>query len=104
MVRLGRQSLQVGDARSKRSVVDVKRGLRYADTLNTVFWWFERKGRFLRYEARETHGMFEFCIVDPDGTERVETFTDSRELARRQAEFEDRIKADGWTGPHGWNL
>lgn len=69
-----------------------------------MFWWFEREGRFLRYEARESEGVYELCVVDPDGSERIERFDDSRELARRQAEFEDQIKTEGWNGPHGWNL
>lgn len=69
-----------------------------------MFWWFERRGQFLRYEARETSGGYELCVVDPNGQEKVERFTDSRDLTRRQAEFEHEIKSDGWTGPHGWNL
>ena len=69
-----------------------------------MFWWFERGGKFLRYEARVSGDSFEFCIIEPDGSERVERFADSRELMKRQAEFEDQIKGEGWTGPHGWNL
>ena len=70
-----------------------------------MFWWFERRGEFLRYEARQAgEGGFELCVVTPDGTERVERFLDSGDLAKRQAEFERQIAADGWTGPHGWNL
>ena len=69
-----------------------------------MFWWFERQGVFLRYEARESKDGFELCIIDPDGTERIERFEDSRELARRQTEFERQVRIEGWTGPHGWNL
>jgi len=69
-----------------------------------MFWWFERRGQFLRYETRESSGGFELCVVDPSGEERVEHFEDSRDLTRRQVEFENEIKTDGWTGPHGWNL
>jgi len=69
-----------------------------------VFWWFERKGEFLRYEARPAGDGFELCIVQADGTERVERFDDSAALARRQAEFERQIRREGWNGPHGWNL
>jgi hypothetical protein len=69
-----------------------------------VFWWFERNGQFLRYEAREVTGGFELCVVDPDGTERVERFTHSADLTRRQEELERQILAAGWSGPHGWNL
>ena len=69
-----------------------------------MFWWFERKGQFLRYEARSGAEGFEFCIIEPDGVERVERFRDSKDLARRQAEFEESVKTAGWSGPHGWNL
>ena len=78
------------------------RGL--ADNFCTVFWWFERKGKFLRYEARASAEGFELCVVAPDGSERIERFTDSKDLARRQAEFERHVKTEGWSGPHGWNL
>ena len=70
-----------------------------------MFWWFERSGKFLRYEARELgDGGYELCVIDPDGTERVERFDDSGELTNRQVEFERQLARDGWTGPHGWNL
>jgi len=69
-----------------------------------MFWWFERSGKFLRYEARASGNGFEFCVIDPEGAETVERFADSRDLARRQAEFEHIVKTDGWSGPHGWNL
>lgn len=69
-----------------------------------MFWWFERKGQFLRYEARSGPDGFEFCIIEPGGVERVERFRDSKDLARRQAEFEESVKTEGWSGPHGWNL
>ena len=69
-----------------------------------VFWWFQRNGQYLRYEARRAGGGFEFCVIDVDGSERVERFDDSAELAKRQHEFEQQIRLDGWSGPHGWNL
>jgi hypothetical protein len=70
-----------------------------------VFWWFERNGQYLRYEARQAPGGgFEMCVVEPDGTERVERFATSSDLARRQQEFEEQIAEAGWNGPHGWNL
>jgi hypothetical protein len=69
-----------------------------------VFWWFERQGEFLRYETREVTGGYELCVIAPDGSERVEAFGDSSDLANRQIEFERQLARDGWTGPHGWNL
>lgn len=70
-----------------------------------MFVWFERGGKFLRYEARDLpDGGYELRIVDPDGTERAERFTDSADLNRRQIDFERELAEKGWTGPHGWNL
>lgn len=70
-----------------------------------VFWWFERGGQFLRYEARTLpNGSCELRVTTPDGVEHVETFTDSASLAARQIEFERDFIAQGWTGPHGWNV
>jgi len=70
-----------------------------------VFWWFQRGGQYLRYETRETQtGRFELRVISPDGAERVEIFTDSSDLTKRQLAFERDLATDGWTGPHGWNL
>ena len=70
-----------------------------------VFWWFERGGEFLRYEARSLPtGAYELRVTTPDGVEHVETFQDSASLSARQVEFEREFIKEGWTGPHGWNL
>jgi len=70
-----------------------------------VFWWFEREGKFLRYEVTEcTGGGYELRIIDPDGTEHAERFEDSADLSKRQIDFERELTEKGWTGPHGWNL
>jgi hypothetical protein len=70
-----------------------------------VFWWFERRGQFLRYEVRDLpDGRYELRVIDIDGSERAEHFTDSGDLNKRQIEFEKDLAADGWTGPVGWNL
>ncbi|HWF86458.1 MAG TPA: hypothetical protein VG222_16480 [Vicinamibacterales bacterium] len=67
--------------------------------------WFEKGGDFLRYEARDlSNGRYELRIIDADGTERTETFTDSTALNKRQIDLERELAANGWTGPHGWNL
>ena len=69
-----------------------------------MFWWFERGGEFLRYEARDINAEgYELCVVTPDGKERKERFSDSSDLTKRQVDFERELMADGWTGPHGWN-
>jgi hypothetical protein len=70
-----------------------------------VFWWFERAGQFLRYESRQSkEGAFELRVMNPDGTERVETFEDGDALAKRQLALEEDLVAQGWNGPHGWNI
>ncbi len=70
-----------------------------------MFWWFERRGQFLRYEVRDLpDGRFELRVIDIDGSERAEQFVDSGDLNKRQIEFERNLAADGWTGPVGWNL
>ena len=70
-----------------------------------MFWWYERGGRFVRCAAQAVPGDgYELRIVSPDGTEQVERFAASSELAKRQASLESEFHADGWTGPHGWNV
>jgi len=67
-----------------------------------MIWFFERRGEYVRCETRKgADGAFELVVTDPDGTERVERFTDSAALAKRQVELEHGLTADGWTGPHG---
>ena len=70
-----------------------------------MFVWFEKSGQFLRYETRDLPGGgYQLCIIDVDGTERVENFSDSADLNRRQIDFEREMSERGFTGPHGWNL
>jgi hypothetical protein len=70
-----------------------------------VFWWFERRGEFMRYEVSELpEGGYVMRVVDVDGTERAERFSDSSDLTRRQENFERELTDGGWSGPHGWNL
>lgn len=70
-----------------------------------LFWWFERNGTYLRCQALDSPGGgYELRISNPDGTERVEHFPDSADLTRRQRAVEDELAAEGWSGPHGWNL
>jgi hypothetical protein len=67
-----------------------------------VFWWFERRGQFLRYEVRELPDRrLELRVIDIDGSERAEQFIDSADLNKRQIEFERGLAADGWTAPSG---
>jgi hypothetical protein len=43
-------------------------------------------------------------MVVPDGTSRIERFTDQTALAERQAAIDRELEQEGWTGPHGWNV
>ena len=70
-----------------------------------MFVWFEKRGTFMRYETRDLpNGAYQLCIIDVDGTERIETFEDSAALNRRQIDFERELTEKGFTGPHGWHL
>jgi hypothetical protein len=70
-----------------------------------MFWWFERGGHYLRCEATQpSAGSFELRLTQPDGTEKVERFSDSTTLWERQRKVIDEITQAGWNGPHGWNL
>ena len=70
-----------------------------------MFWWFERGGEFMRYEVNELpEGGYLMHVVDVDGTEHNERFSDSSDLTRRQADFEQELTEQGWNGPHGWNV
>ena len=64
-----------------------------------MFWWFERAGQFLRYEARTLpNGTRELRVTTPDGVEHVETCADSTSLTARQIEFEREFIAEGLDG------
>ena len=69
-----------------------------------MFWWFERGGLYLRCEVVPAAGGFELRVVEPDGNERVERFSDSSMLEERQRSVIDESIRAGWNGPHGWNL
>jgi hypothetical protein len=69
-----------------------------------VVWFFERQGRFIRFETRDASdqpGVFELVIIDPNGGERVEQFPSSELLVRRQEELQHHLVSNGWQGPHG---
>jgi len=70
-----------------------------------MFWWFKRGDQYLGYESREVaKDDYELTVRMPDGTERIEHFTDQGALADRQVALERELAGEGWTGPHGWNL
>ena len=68
-----------------------------------MVWFYEKQGAFIRCEARdsETGFGFDLIVIQPDGSERIEHFDDSRNLTRRQEELESTLAGDGWHGPFG---
>jgi hypothetical protein len=69
----------------------------------SVFWWFEREGAYTRCEVLDLPtGGFELRIVNHDGTEQVEHFSNVAELAKRQEAVNAQLRNAGWVGPHGW--
>ncbi len=68
-----------------------------------MFWWFERKGDFLRLEVLQLAAdKYELRVIYPDATERVEMFSTADDLAKRQKQLQRAMADEGWTGPHGW--
>jgi hypothetical protein len=67
-----------------------------------MFWWFERRGAYMRCEVLQlATEKFELRVLAPDGTESVEAFADDGELAIRQQDMLASLSACGWSGPHG---
>jgi len=70
-----------------------------------MFTWFQRGSEYLGYEARRSSpGVFVLVVRDHDGSERTEQFADQDALLERQMTLQRELEAEGWTGPHGWNL
>ena len=44
---------------------------------------------------------FELRVIDADGSETTETFSNSSDLARRHAQLQDEVRKGGWSGPRG---
>lgn len=69
-----------------------------------MFYWFTKGAHVLHYEARElSPTVFELTVRGP-GADRVERFARADDLHARQVQLQQELEADGWTGPHGWNL
>ena len=70
-----------------------------------MFWWFKRDNDFMGYETREgTANVYELVVRLPDGSERVETFSDAAALHDRQVALTAELEGEGWSGPHGWHV
>ena len=73
-----------------------------AESIVRMVSFFEREGRFVRYEARQrTNGQYELTILEPDGSEKMEVFESSAALNVRLAQVERDYRIAGWFGPYG---
>jgi hypothetical protein len=66
-----------------------------------MFWWFERGEEIIRLEVLQLSDSFELRVIEADGSETTETFLDSSDLAKRQAQIQDQVRKHGWIGPWG---
>jgi hypothetical protein len=70
-----------------------------------MFYWFKRGAESLRYESREVSSTrFELTIIGADGIEQVEHFETADALHEREVALAQELLAQGWVGPHGWNV
>jgi hypothetical protein len=67
-----------------------------------MIWFFERDGSHVRCEVRPhiEGDRYELVITEPDGTERLASFTTSNDLNRRAQALGEAWEKEGWTGPH----
>jgi hypothetical protein len=47
---------------------------------------------------------FELTVIGSDGIEQVEHFETADALHEREVAIEQELLAQGWVGPHGWNV
>ncbi len=59
-------------------------------------WTFARGGERMSCEAREAMLWYELVVTMPDGTMRVERYTERAGMLRRQHELLCAWKAQGW--------
>jgi len=70
-----------------------------------VFYWFKRGDAFVQYDVREVSPTrYELTFIGPDGVECVEHYDTPDALHLRQRALESELAAEGWVGPHGWNV
>ena len=70
-----------------------------------MFYWFKRGDALVQYEAREVSPTdYELTFIGPDGFECVERYNTPDALHARQRALESELAAEGWVGPHGWNV
>jgi hypothetical protein len=98
-VKVGRDTfIQPSLTRPLAAGVDATRGFE-------MLWWFERAGRHTRVEVLQlATDDYELRVIDADGVEQIEHFTNAVDLAKRQETIQQTLVECGWTGPQGWML
>ena len=67
-----------------------------------VFYFFQRGPDFVRCEiSGDQKTGYRVIVTQPDGTERLESFTTSDAAHARWLEIQEELKNEGWWGPHG---
>lgn len=66
-----------------------------------MFYFFQRGNETVQCEVRAAVDGpgYEIVITEPDGTERLETFSTSEEVHARWVELHRRFADEGWWGP-----
>jgi hypothetical protein len=65
-----------------------------------MFYFFEKRGEYLRCELRpRTNGGVDLVISEPGHVERVERFPNFADAEARWDELRIRFNVDGWAGP-----
>ena len=68
-----------------------------------MLWWFEREGLKTQVEVLQlSSNEYELHVVEADGVEHIEKFTDAVALAKRQRQIQDQLVSQGWKGTAKW--
>ena len=70
-----------------------------------MLWWFERGGKHVQVEVLHlANGTYELHLLDEDGKEVTEHFTDAADLSNRQRMIQDALILRGWKRSGEWLL
>ena len=67
-----------------------------------MFYFFKRGPDFVRCEiSGDEASGYRIVITEPNGEERVERAATSDAAHAKWLEIQERLRSDGWWGPHG---